>query len=396
MFASLRQTWAVIQINLLSLPQRLWLSISGCVAIGLVVFVLLGALALNHGLQQTLDGSGADDVAIVLRDGADGEISSAVDRAAQIDVAGAPGVQWKDGKAVVSPELYLVVDALKQGSGLKANLALRGVTPQAWSVRPAMRLVQGRQPQAGTNEIVVGEAVQREFQGFGLGSTLQLRGVPWTVVGVFSAGGSVFESELWGDLHVVGQLMDMGDTVQSLRLRLNSAADVARLQAYLQGRPQLQVSARSEHQFYAEQSQRNVDLVSFIGKPLAAILALGALAGALNTMYGAVAERAREMATLRAIGYGRFPAFAGTVAESVLLALVGAAFGMLLAWLVFQHLSSSTLGASFSTVVFRLSLSGEQLMQGARWALAIGVLGGLFPAWSASRQPVAQGLAEPA
>lgn len=394
MFASIRQTWAVIQINLLSINERLSLVVSGCIAIGLVVFVLLGSLALGNGFENTMQSAGAEDTAIVMREGADGEINSQIERAAQVELEGAPGVRSEGGEALVSPEMYVVVDAIKKSTGLKANVALRGVTPAAWQVRRAMHVVEGRMARPGTNEIVMGEAVAREFAGYAVGNTINLRGATWTVVGTFAANGSVFESELWGDLHVVQPLMGMGDAVQSVRLGLTGSADVPRVQAWLKGKPELHLSAQSERQFYADQAQHSSDLIAFLGKPLAVIMALGALAGALNTMYGGVAERGREMATLRAIGFGRWPAFAGTIVESLLLAVAGAALGILLAYLVFNHMSASTLGASFSTVVFRLSLSGDQLLQGARWALMIGFIGGLFPAISTIRAPLVKSLTE--
>jgi putative ABC transport system permease protein len=289
--------------------------------------------------------------------------------------------------------MYAVIDAIKY-SGVKANLALRGVTPVAWKLRSAIRLVAGRMAQPGTNEIVVGESVAREFRGFEVGSKLQLHGAPWTVVGVFSTGGSVFESELWGDLHVVQQLLGQGDAVQSVRVRLAGPSALAQLQAYVKGNPMLHLSVRSEREFYADESRASSDLITFLGKPLAIIMAVGALAGALNTMYGAIAERAREMATLRVIGYGRLPVLAGTLIESLLLAAAGALVGMLLAYLVFNRMSSSMLSPSFSTVVFRLALNSEQLVQGVRWALTIGLLGGLFPAISAARRSLAASLVE--
>jgi putative ABC transport system permease protein len=393
MMRTMRQIRAVLQINMNSLRQRLWLAVSGSAAIALVVFVLLGSLALSNGFEQSMRNAGAADVAMVLREGADAEINSSLDRDVQVGLAGAPGVAYAGGDALVSPEMYAVIDAIKN-SGVKANLALRGVTPVAWKLRSGIRMVAGRMAQPGTNEIVVGESVAREFRGFAVGSKLQLHGAPWMVVGVFSTGGSVFESELWADLHVIQQLLGQGDAVQSVRVRLAGPGALTQLQAYVKGNPTFHLGVRSERAFYADESRASSDLITFLGKPLALIMALGALAGALNTMYGAIAERTREMATLRVIGYGRLPALAGTLIESLLLAAAGALVGMLLAYVVFNRMSSSMLGPNFSTVVFRLALNPEQLMQGARWALMIGLLGGLFPAISAVRRPLAASLAE--
>jgi putative ABC transport system permease protein len=386
----IRQINAVTKINLLSLPQRLWMSLSAIVAIAFVVFVLLGALALDNGFRQALNSAGSDDIALILRDGASGgEINSVIPRDQLVLLAEGAGIA-KDaaGNKMVSPELYVVVDGLKKSTKTKANLPLRGVSLSAIKARKGIKIVQGRMFAPGSNEIVIGAGILKEFDGFALGQTKKLGANKWKIVGVFDAGGSIFESELWADLQVVQSLFNRGSSVQSVRVRLTSPAALTQLKAYVKADQRLKVSVQSEKQYYADQAKASSDLISKIGKPLAGIMAFGALAGALNTMYASVASRATSIATLRTIGFGGFSAFVGTLVESFVLAILGAILGSALAYLYFNGMSASTLGGSFTQVVFNLSLSTAQLVQGTIWATALGFLGGVFPAVRAARQPI--------
>ncbi|MCY0914515.1 ABC transporter permease [Massilia antarctica] len=395
MLSQLRQIWAVIQINLLSLKHRRWTSVSGCVAIALAVFVLLGALALDNGFRHELNNSGASDVAVVLRAGAGSEVNSSLDREQQDMLATLVELAGKPGKpAVMSPELYINVDVVKKSSKLKANVSLRGITATALQVRRGVKLAEGRLFQPGSNEIVVGRGVNQEFEGLGLGQQLRLHGTNWTVVGIFEAAGSVFESEVWADLRVVQGLLNQGNTIQTVRIGVGLPDQIAELVAAAKKNPRLTVDIKSEQDYYAAQAKESTDLITLFGKPLAVLMALGALAGALNTMYASVAERGREITTLRILGYGRFSAFAGTLAESLVLAGAGAVIGGVAAFAVFNNMSSSMLGAGLSTVVFKMSLSSTQLIEAAWWAIIIGLAGGIFPAFRASRQALALGIVE--
>lgn len=393
MFSTFRQIRAAAQISLLGLNQRRALSLAAVVAIAMVVFVLLGALALDNGFRRALDTSGTDGVAIVLRAGSETEVNSALDKVQQDLIAAAPGIERLDEQSMVSPELYIVVDGIKKSSGNRANMSLRGITPAALRVRPAVKITAGRMFAPGSNEIVVGRGISGAFAGLALGGHVRVRGVNWTVVGIFDAGGSVFESEMWADLHVLQGLTGRGSTVQALRVRLAGPDGLAALRRYAAAEPRLDVAIQTDRHYYAEQARLSTDLINNIGKPLALIMALGALAGALNTMYSSVAERGRDIGTLRILGYGHTAVMAGTLLEALVLALVGAAAGTLGAWLVFNNMSGSTLSGGFSTLVFNLSLAPRQLATGAAWAVTIGVLGGLFPAVRATRQSITQALA---
>ena len=389
----LLQTKAVTFINVKSIPQRFWLSLSTVVAIALVVMVLLSFLAMAYGFQRTLSGAGSPDVAIVLRGGSQAELNSTVSREQVRLIEDGPGItRGADGKPLVSPELYLVVDGVKRTTGTKANIPLRGIGPQGPAIRKGIALVEGRMFSPGLNEVVVGKGLVGEFAGFEPGKTVMFGTSRWTVVGVFSADGNVFESEIWADLPVVQSLFNRNNFFQTVRARMESPAALAALKDYVDNEPRLKLDVKSEVAYFAEQSSQTSDLIQKLGWPLAIAMALGALAGALNTMYSSVAARTVEIATLRAIGFGGIPAFIGTMVESLILAAVGGLIGALATYLIFDGFTTSTLGASFTQVVFSFKLSAGLIVQGVTLALIVGVFGGLFPAIRAARLPIVAGL----
>jgi putative ABC transport system permease protein len=389
----LLQIVAVTSINLKSMPQRLWLSVSTIVAVALVVVVLLAFLAMANGFQRTLAGSGADDIAIWLRGGSQAEINSTVTREQVRLIEEGPGIaRGPDGKPLVSPELYLVVDGIKRSSQTKANLPLRGIGEQGMTLRKGVQISAGRMFNRGSNEIVVGKALVQEFAGFDLGRTVTFGTSRWTIVGLFEAGGSVFESEIWADLPVVQSLFNRLNFVQTVRARLDRPESLAALKSYNDNDPRLKLEVRSEAAYFAEQASQTSDLIQKLGWPLAIAMAFGALAGALNTMYSSVAARAVEIATLRAIGFGGFPAFVGTMIESLVLSIIGGLIGAAATWLIFDGFTASTLGGNFTQVVFDFKLSPALILQGVLLALVVGLIGGLFPAIRAARMPIVAGL----
>ncbi|MGH6616338.1 ABC transporter permease [Sphingomonas sp.] len=386
----LRQILAVSKINLLSLPQRLWTSLSAMISVALVVFVLLGALALNNGFQNTLNSSGAETVAIVLRDGAGTEINSALTQDQQNLLEEAPGIARRDGQPLVSREMLVVVDGRKKSTGTRVNLPLRGLDPAGLKVREGFRITEGRMFAPGSGEIVVGRAALGTFDGLALGREARMGANSWKIVGIFESGGSVFESELWADRRVVQSLFSRGSTVQSLRVRLTGPGALASLQRYNAADPRLKTDIRTERSYFAAQSRRTSDLITHIGKPITLLMALGALGGAINAMYASVANRAGEIATLRTLGFGRLATFIGTMVEALLLAMSGGVIGMAAAFLIFNGLSVSTIGANFAQTVFELQLSTGQVLEGTFWAATLGLLGGFLPAWRAARRPITQ------
>lgn len=393
MHSLLLQIASVTMINLKSIPQRLWLSLSTVMAVALVVMVLLSFLAMADGFRRTIEGSGSHDVAVLLRDGATAEINSVVTHDQVRLIEEAPGIARNTaGKPLVSAELYLTVDGVKRSTQTKANLPLRGIDVQGAEVRHNIKIVEGRMFNRGSNEIVVGEGLRREFRGFDVGQTVTFGTSRWTVVGAFAAPGTVFDSEIWCDLPVVQSLFKRNNVVQTVRVRLTSPAALTELKAHNDNDPRLKLDVKSEADYFAEQASQTSDLIQYLGWPLAIAMAFGALAGALNTMYSSVAARAREIATLRAIGFGGLPAFVGTLSEALLLAAVGGLIGAVATYLVFDGFTATTLGASFTQVVFTFQLSAGLIWQGVVLALIIGLLGGVLPAIRAARMPIVAGL----
>lgn len=386
----LNQIVAVTAINLKSLPQRLLPSLSTIVAVALVVGVLLSFLAMADGFQRTISGTGSDNIAILLRDGSQQEINSVVVLDQVRLIGEAPGIVRKpDGNPLLSAELYVIVDGIKRSTGLKANLPLRGIGADGPGLRDGLVITQGRMFAPGSNEIVVGEGLLREFAGFELGKEVKLGTATWTIVGTFAMHGAVFESELWGDVTVVQSLFRRGNSFQTVRVRLENKDAIDALRDYVENEPRLKLSVSSEKGFFAGQSSNTIKLIRNAGWPLAIAMALGALAGALNTMYSSVASRAREIATLRCLGFGGFPSFIATLLESLVLSVIGGLLGAVVTYLLFDGFSTSTLGAGFTQIVFSFNLTPALAAQGIMLALVVGLVGGFFPALRAARLPIA-------
>lgn len=383
------QIAAVTLINLRSIPQRALLSGATVFSIALVVMVLLGFLAMSDGFKQTLQGTGSDDIAVMLRTGSQTELNSglSIDQVRLIEEA--PGVaRDAAGDAIVSGELYVIVDGIKRSSQTEANLPLRGVGPAAQALRQGFTIVDGRIYEPGTNELIVGEGIIREFAGFDLGETVRLGSNEWVVVGIFSTGGSVFDSEIWTDLTVIQNLYQRGTSVQSIRARLTSAEAIEGLRTYAEGEPRLSLDIQSEVDYFSGQAGGTSDLIMYLGWPLAIAMAIGALAGAWNTMYSSVDTRMREIATLRAIGFSGFAAAIGTMIESLVLAGTGGLIGAVAVYFMFNGVSASTLGSGFTQVVFSFAVTGDSIVTGVILALIVGLLGGMIPAIRAATVPL--------
>ncbi len=376
-------------MNLRSIPQRFWMSAATVLAVGLVVGVLLSFLAMANGFRRTVQGTGSPDVAMFLRDGSEAEINSTVTREQLQLIEEAPGI-LKDAnrKPLVSPELYVIVDGLKRSTQTKANLPIRGVGSQALPVRRGISIVEGRLFETGRNELVVGRAVSKQFQGFEMGRTIRLGVQSWSIVGIFEAGGTVFESEIWADVAVIQALYKRGATVQSVRARLESPTAIEAVRAYSKNDPRLKLEVVDEHSYFARQARGIVNLVFYMGWPLAILMSFGALAGALNTMFASVDARKREIATIRALGFSGLAAFAGTMNEALLLSAIGGVLGALCAYALFDGIAASTLGGSFTQVVFSLKFSPAMVGSAILLALVIGFIGGFFPAMRAARIPL--------
>jgi putative ABC transport system permease protein len=389
-----RQSWSVTQVGIATIPQRLGSSSVVVVGIAGVVGVLVALLAMGAGFETTLRETGTDDTAIVMRAGAQTELNSVLDHDTAALVSQAPLVlKSAQGRPIASPELVVVASLAKKSNGLDANVEIRGIGERAWDLRPNVQIVAGRRFLPGLRELIAGKGASGQFKNLDVGSTLKLNGQVWTIVGQFDSGDS-HNSELWGDTDVVGSTYRRGSSTTSINLRLTDAGAFDALKATFASDPRLKVDVSTTREYYNKQSENLAQMIRVLGTTVATIMAIGALFGALNTMYAAVATRAREIATLRAIGFRGLPVIVSVLLETMLLATLGGVLGAALAWAIFHNYTASTLGANFSQVVFAFNVSPALLWSGLKWALAIGFVGGLFPAVRAARLPVTAGLRE--
>jgi putative ABC transport system permease protein len=393
--AALNQLVAVTAMNLRNLPSRLGTSLVAVIGIGGVVAVLVSLLSMGEGFRAALDLSGRDDVAMILRGGSADELASAIGREEFNVVALAPGIVRDERGPVVSGELYTIVDLPMRSTGTAANVPFRGVGDRAMELRPGFRIVAGRMFVPGRGEVIVGRGVFAQFGGVDLGQEVKWGSQTWRVVGVFEAGGSVSESEVWTDAVVLGGVYRRGNTVQIARAQLESPQAIERLKASLEHDPRVNVTVRSERAFYADQSRILIALVKYVGTALAVLMGIGAVFAALNTMYSAVSSRTREIATLRALGFGAGPVVTSVLLESAVLGLLGGVVGGLLVYFVLNGYQASTLNwSSFSQLTFAFTVTPALLVTGLEYSLILGLIGGLLPGLRAARMPVTTGLRE--
>jgi len=392
---TIKQIVAVTLLNLRNLPQRLASSLVAIVGVAAVVLVFAAVLSMAKGFEKTMLSAGSDDTAIIMRSGSTSELNSGLSNEQMLIVSNAPGVLKDGDRPVISAELYVIVDVKMRSTDSDANVPFRGVQAGAFDVRRNVTIAEGRMFEEGKNEIVVGRSAQQEFAGLGLGETIRFGQTDWSIVGTFDADGSVSESELWTDVRVLQGSYRRGNGFQSVRVRLESEDSLEVLQQYLKDDPRIDPDVLSEREYYSTQARGLSRFIKMVGYPLTILMAIGAVFGALNSMYSSVSVRGKEIATLRALGFGPTAVLVSTIIESTLLALLGGLAGGLIAYLVFNGFQVSTLnGASFSQVVFDFAVTPELLMQGMYAALIIGVVGGFFPAIRAARLPVAQALRE--
>lgn len=392
---ALNQIVAITALNLRNLPQRLGSSAVAVVGVAAVVLVFAAVLSMAKGFERTMVSAGSDDTAIVMQSGSTSELTSGLSNEQTLIIGEAPGV-LKDGDSpIMSAELYVIVDIRKKKTDAEANVPFRGVQSGAFDVRKDVNIVEGRMFEAGKNEILAGRAAQNEFAGLDTGATIRFGQSVWTIVGVFEAAGGVSESELWTDVRVLQDVYRRGNSFQSVRVKLQSEDSLAELDSALEEDPRINVDTVSEREYYAAQAAPMAQFIRIIGYPLTILMSIGAIFGALNSMYSSVSVRGKEIATLRALGFGPFPVLISTMVESTLLALAGGVLGGVIAFFAFNGLQVSTLNsASFSQVVFDFAVTGELLIDGLYAALIIGIVGGFFPAVRAARLPVAQALRE--
>ena len=391
----LAQVFTMIGLTLRTVPQRAGSSLVAVTGVAGVVVVFVAVLSIAEGFRAALTGAGSPDTAIVMRGGSDTELSSGLPLESTRVIKDAPGVRRSAEGVVASAELFVVVDVPKRSTGTPANVPLRGVEPAAFGVRDEVRIVEGRTFRPGTNEIIVGRSAAAQFAGIDLGSTQRWGESAWEVVGIFEAGGTIAESEIWCDARVLQPAYRRGDSFQSVYARLESPDAFDTFKDALTTDPRLDVMVEREEDYYLGQTQTVTAIITGIGAVIAFLMGIGAVFGAINTMYTAVAARTREIATLRALGFSSGPVVISVMAESVALAVVGGTLGGLLAYAGFNGYQTATINwQTFSQVAFAFRVTPALLVQGIVWAVVMGFFGGLFPAVRAARLPVATALRE--
>lgn len=395
MFNFVKQTMAVTLLNLRTIPQRLGSSGVAIVGIAGVVIVLVSVLSIAQGFAAAMEASGSPVRALVMRSGADSEMTSGLGGAEVDLIKQAPGLRREGRTPVASAELYVIIDIPKISTDTSANVPMRGIEPQATAVREEFSIAEGRMFNFGTNEVIVGRGAVVNFKGLTVGSTIISGQNRWQVVGLFETDGSIAETEIWCDARVLQGVYRRGHSYQSLLARLDSSESFNAFRDWLTANPQVNVQVRREEEYYAQQSRALTSLIQTVGYGIAILMGIGAVFGAILTMYTAVSTRAREIATLRALGFNTTSVVVSVLAESLALAAIGGLIGGVLAYVAFNGYQTSTMNFStFSQVAFAFQVTPQLLGMGLFYALAMGLVGGLFPALRAARLPIASALRE--
>lgn len=389
------QIVVVTALNLRTLRERLSSSLVAVVGIAGVVAVFVAVLSMAEGFRRTMAATGSPDTAIVMRSGADSEMVSILGRGDVRVIGDAPGVRRRDGTPLVSAELFVIVDLPKRTTNTTANVPLRGVSTTALEVRKKIVITSGRMFETGRNELIAGRAAAKQFGGVDVGAALKFGQTTWTVVGIFDAGGTVADSELWCDANVLAPAYQRGSSYQTVFAKLESPEAFTRFKDSLTSDPRVNLKVVRETDYYAEQSQMLYRLITTLGTLIAGLMGIGAVFGAVNTMYSAVAARTREIATLRALGFGAVPVVVSVLAESLLLALAGGVAGGSIAYVAFNGFETATINwQTFSQIGFAFAVTPALIMSGVFYAVFMGLLGGLLPAVRAARLPIVAALRE--
>jgi putative ABC transport system permease protein len=392
----LSQIIAVTGVNIRSIPARLGSSTVAVVGIAGVVLVFVAVLSIAEGVNATMKASGDPNLVLILRAGSDTEMTSGLGGESVRVIQDAPGIaRDSSGGALTSPELFVVVDHPLKRSGSAANVPLRGVSPEAFLVHNRLKIVEGRNLEFGKNEIIAGSAAARQFLNLNVGTTLKWGENTWKLVGIFEEAGAVSESELWCDVKVLQPAYRRGNSYQSVYARLSSPDSYQQLKDSLTSNPRLTVSAMRAQDYYGSQTEVLQRIIRTIGGIIAILMGIGAVFGAVITMYTAVASRTREIATLRALGFGSIPVVFSVIAEATLLGVVGGILGAAVAWAAFDGYETATMNfQSFSQIAFAFKVTPQLMATALVISLIMGIAGGLLPALRAARLPVVTALRE--
>lgn len=389
-----RQAFAISGIGIRSIPERWAPSLVIVIGLAGVVGVFTALLAMAVGFESTLKATGRSDAVIIMRGGSDEELNSAFDRDSTDVIKQEPGIATgADGKPLASAEMMVIAELLRRDDTKNgANITVRGVEPAAFALRPHLKIIAGRNFTPGLRELIVGSGVLRQFQGADIGQVVRMRGSNWTVVGEFESGDS-HDSELWTDINVARSTFGRTGS-SSVLAALEGPGGLAKLKAAIAAEPRLTVDVLREQDYFSGQTKQFREQIGFLAGLVTVIMALGAVFAALNSMYAAVAARGKEIATLRAIGFSGTPVLISVMIEALLLALAGGVLGALIAYVLFNNLSVSTLGQNFTQVVFNFKVTPQLVARGLVIAIVIGMIGGFLPALRAARAPVTTSLRE--
>jgi len=390
-----KQIFEIVLMNLKTIPERLGASLVIVVGIAGVVGVFTALFAMAGGIDSTLQSSGDPRNALVMRGGSQAELNSSMSRETYDIATQVAGVR-KDanGDPVASGEIIVIAELPKKGSTLGANITLRGIGSAGLELRPSLKIIEGRKFTPGLQELLVGQGAAQQFAGLEVGNIVRLRGGDWTVVGIFESN-DAFDSEIFTDAATAQTAWNRGSGFSVALIGLEKAEDLEAYTEALQADPRVSVDAKRQTDYYAEQTKATSGGVRVLGTAVAIIMCLGAMFAALNTMYASVSARTREIATLRAIGFGPLPVIISVLTEAMMLALVDGLIGAMIAYVFFNGMTVSTLGGStFTQLVFNFRVTPPLVMTGMALALLIGFLGGLLPAVRAARMQVTTALRE--
>ena len=390
-----RQVGALIGFNLRTLPARRGSALAAIFGVAGVVAVLVGVLSIGEGFRRVMIAAGSPDTAVILRGGADSEMTSVLLRDDVELIRNAPRIARQGNAPLASPELFVLVDLAKRSTGTDANVPMRGVRKEAFLVRPEIKVVEGKMFAWGTNEVIVGRSAQTQFRNTEVGTELKFGQTRWKVVGIFEGKGGIAESEVWADAAVLAPAYHRGSSFQTVLVRLASVGSFQGFKDALTSDPRLNVKVERETDYYAAQSRTLRLLVTGLAVIVCSLMGLGAIFGALNTMYTAVAARSREVATLEALGFGGGAVMISVMFEAIVLALLGGIFGALGAYLAFDGYRTATMNwQTFSQVAFAFDVTPALMIGAIVYALFIGIVGGFFPAIRAARTPISIALRE--
>jgi len=389
----MKQILAITGMNIRTILQRSGASIVIIIGIAGSVAVMVSLLAMAEGLSKTIASTGQEDRALIFREGSNSEMSSGIAMTDLAIIENTQGIKKSEDGPMIAAEIFTIIDLKKKGAVDTSNLPLRGVQEMSFKIRPELKIVEGKNFFPGKGEIIVGKGAANEYEGLEIGNKIKIRDSEWAVVGIFSTGGDVHESEIWADLAVTQGAFRRGASASIAIVQMEENASITDLGATLELDPRLDLKVQGEVDFYEEQSSGASSLIQVFGYTVAVIMAIGAVFAALNTMYSAVSTRLVEIGTLRAVGFHGSSVLFALMIESMFLALLGGLLGAGLSYLIFNGYTVSTLASvSFTQTAFDFAVTGEIIGQGLILALIVGFLGGVLPARRAATQDITEAL----